>query len=102
MSYNKAGKSTCFEAIRQPSTDTALLLALYLKRDGGSAHEGFRGFSMKHMNNVEPKQSVWHESRVEAVGPECGGVVVVNGGFSVASRGSRNVRKLSQVRFCFN
>ena len=54
------------------------------------------------MNNVEPKQSVWHESRVEAVGPKCGGVVVVNGSLSVASRGSRNVRKLMQVRFSFN
>ena len=73
-----------------------------LKQRSRGGHEGFRGSSIKHMNNVEPKQSVWHESRVEAVGPKCGGVVVVNGSLSVASRGSRNVRKLMQVRFFFN
>ena len=29
------------------------------------------------MNNFEPKQSVWHESRVEPVGLECEGAIVV-------------------------
>ena len=54
---------------------------------------------MKQRNNAEPKQGVWHDSRVEAVGPECGGVVVVNGDFGVANRGHGTLQKLMQVRF---
>ena len=54
---------------------------------------------MKQRNNAEPKQGVWHDSRVEAVGPECGGVVVVNGDFGAANRANGTLQKLMQVRF---